>query len=159
MLDIKKICLNMQRMNKSLFPEAVLPGKAYSFWADLKLTAWALVALAVALLTRWLLHDHPGWGAPFRASLALAPLLPSLLWMRSLARWIGSMDELQRCIQLGASLFAAVGTLFAATALSLLNGQGISVPRLDHGLGWEGTFACVVALYLVGNWLFNRRFR
>jgi putative transcriptional regulator len=50
------------------------------------------------------------------------------------------MDELQRRIQLEACLLATTGTIFIVTAFSLLTSEGIRMPRLQHGLGWEGTF-------------------
>lgn len=151
--------LYTERMSKLILPEAVRPGRHYSFRADMRLNAWALIALLVVLVTRWLLQHHPDWGAPLRTVVALSPLLPSLLYVRSIARWIGGMDELQRRIQLEASLFATTGTVFLATAMSLLGGYGLlSSTRLQHGLGWEGTFAAIVLLYIVGNAIFNRRY-
>ena len=146
-------------MNKTILPEAVRPGRHYSFRSDLKLNAWAFVAVAIAALARWLLHHHE-WGRFLQAAVALAPLLPSLLYVQSIARWIGGMDELQRRIQLEACLFATTGTVFIATALSLL--QGVSViasARLQHGLGWEGTFGVLILLYVVANFIINHRYR
>lgn len=146
-------------MNKTIFPEAVRPGRHYSFRSDLKLNAWAFVAVAIAALARWLLQHHHEWGRTLQALVALTPLLPSLLYVRSVARWIGGMDELQRRIQLEACLFATTGTVFVATALSLLDGIGIAPYRLQHGLGWEGTFAVLILLYVVANILINSRYR
>ena len=126
----------------------------------MKLNAWALVAVLASGLARWLLHHYPDWDPLLRAAVVLAPLLPSLLYVRSIARWIRGMDELQRRIQLEACLFATTGTVFLTTALSLLQeaGLGASV-RLRHGLGWEGTFGAVILLYVLGNVIFNRRYR
>jgi len=86
--------------------------------------------------------------------------MPSLLYLLSMARWIGGMDELQRRLQLEACLFATTGTVFVATGLSLLGGLGVlSSVRLQHGLGWEGTFAVVILLYILGSVVVNRRYR
>lgn len=146
--------------NKPIFPESVQPGKHYSFRADLKLNAWAFVAVAFAIVSRILLHQNHEWGVSLRAVVALSPLLPSLLYVWSVARWIRGMDELQRRIQLEACLFATIGTIFITTALSLLaNVGGINMPRLQHGLGWEGTFASVIFLYILGNIIVNRRYK
>jgi len=41
----------------------------------------------------------------------------------------------------------------------LLNSFGSRLPRLQNGLGWEGTFASVVLLYILGNVICNRRYR
>lgn len=152
--------LYILRMNKLILPEAVRPGRHYSFRADMRLNAWALVAVLAAFVARWLLQHHSDWGASVRTVVALSPLLPSLLYVRSIARWIGGMDELQRRIQLEASLFATTATVFLATALSLLESCGVlSSTRLQHGLGVEGTLAAIVLLYIVGNTIFNRRYR
>ncbi len=146
-------------MNKSILPESVQPGKNYSFRADMKLNVWAFVAVALAFWSRILLKQHPDWSDLLRAAAALSPLLPSLLYVRAVANWIRGMDELQRRIQLEACLFATVGTIFITTALDLLNAHGIHIPRLQAGLGWEGTFASVVFLYFLGNVVVNRRYK
>lgn len=146
-------------MHKTIFPEAVRPGRHYSFRSDLKLNAWAFVAVAMAALARWLVQHHHEWASSLQAVVALTPLLPSLLYVRSIARWIGGMDELQRRIQLEACLFATTATVFVVTAFSLLEGVGIARSRLQHGLGWEGTFGVLILLYVVGNILINRRYR
>lgn len=160
MLYITTSMLYIADMSKMIFPEAVQVGSRYSFQQDIKLNAWAFVALLMALVARWWLRSHGDWAAPLRAMIALSPLVPSLLWVRSLALWIGRMDELQRRIQLEACLFATTGTVFLVTALSLLEGHGmLAATRLQHGLGWEGTFAAIVAWYILGNVLTNRRYR
>ena len=147
-------------MNHPVLPEAVRPGRHYSLKADLRLNAWAFVAVAVAFVARWYLKDHPNGSAWLRAGVALTPLLPSLLYVRSIAGWIRGMDELQRRIQLEACLFATTGTVFVATALGLMDGAGVlATARLQHGLGWEGTFASILLLYVLGNVIFNRQYR
>jgi hypothetical protein len=147
-------------MNKPNLPETVQPGKHYSFRADMKLNIWAIVAVLLAVVSRIVLDRHQDWSTPLRAAVALSPLLPSLLYVRSVARWIRGMDELQRRIQLEACLFAMIGTAFITTALSMLEGVGgIHISRLQHGLGWEGTFASVMLLYILGNLIVNRRFK
>lgn len=160
MFDKKTSMLYSSPMNKTVFPEAVRPGKHYSFRCDMKLNAWALVAVAVAACARWLLQRHHEWGGLVQAAVALTPLVPSLLYVRSIARWIGGMDELQRRIQLEACLFATTGTVFLATAVSLLESAGVlEWSRLRHGLGWEGMFGAVILLYVTGNFLINRRYQ
>src|SRR5438874_9585672 len=142
---------------RPILPESVRPGKHYSLQADMKLNAWALVAVLVSILARSLLQHHPDWGAPLQSVVALTPLLPSLLYLRSIARWIGGMDELQRRIQLQSCLFATIGTIFITTTVSLLCEAGVihsSRLRSGYGLGWEGTFAIILVLYLVGKTIF-----
>ena len=125
----------------------------------MKLNAWAFVAVALAFASRIILKQHPDWSDPLRAVMALSPLLPSLLYVRSITKWIRGMDELQRRIQLEACLFATVGTIFITTAFDLLKAEGVYLPRLQAGLGWEGTFALVVFFYFLGNVVINRRYR
>jgi len=145
--------------SKSILPESAQPERHYSFQADMKLNVWAFVAVALAFWSRILLKHHPEWNDPLRAAVALSPLLPSLLYVRSVAKWIRGMDELQRRIQLEACLFATVGAIFVVTAFDLLKAHGIQIPRLHAGLGWEGTFACVVVFYFLGSVIINRRYK
>lgn len=147
-------------MNTTIFPEAVRPGRHYSFRSDVKLNAWAFVAVAVAALARWLLQHHQDWGRLLQAAIALTPLVPSLLYVQSIARWIGGMDELQRRIQLQACLLATTGTVFITTALSLLSSVSVlQSQNLRHGLGWEGTFGVTILFYVLANIVVNRRYR
>jgi len=142
------------------FPESVRPGKHYSLAADLKLNAWALIAVAVSIAVRGLLKHYPGWSTPVQSLVALGPIFPSLLYLRSIARWIGGMDELQRNIQVEACLIATTATVFLRTSLDLLESAGpLQWTRLGHGLGWEGTFAAIILFYIFGNIIANRRYR
>lgn len=143
--------------NKSILPEWVQPGRHYSFRAEMKLNAWAFVAAALAMISRAMVNHHLDWSVAWRIVVVLSPLLPSLLYVRSISYWIRGMDELQRRIQLEACLFATVGTIFFVTAFDLLGAQGIQFPQ--RGLGWEGTFACVVFLYFLGSIIVNRRYK
>jgi hypothetical protein len=122
----------------------------------MKLNTWAFVAVFLAFVARLWLHRHAEADAVLRAIVALSPLLPSLFYVRSVAKWIRGMDELQGCLQLKACLFATIGTIFVMTAFSLLESVGI---LHGHGLGWEGGFASVVVLYIFGNVIFNRRYQ
>ena len=70
------------------------------------------------------------------------------------------MDELQRRIQLEASLFATTATVFLMTSLDLLGGvASLQSSRPRYGLGWEGAFAAIIVFYILGNVIFNRRYR
>jgi hypothetical protein len=146
--------------SKPIFPESVRIGRNYSFRADLRLNAWAFAAVVMAFGARIALHRHVGWGVPLRVMVSLSPLVPSLLYVRSIARWIHGMDELQRRIQLEACLFATTGTMFFATACNLLAMAGVlQATRIQNGLGWEGTFATLLAFFVLGNLIINRRYR
>lgn len=145
-------------MNKTTI-ESVQPGRNYSFRADMKLNAWAFAAVAMAFASRIVIRHHPDWGMWLRAAVALSPMLPGFLYVRTIARWIRGMDELQQRIQLGACLFATTGTIFVVLAYNLLVAQGIYLARLPHGLDWEDTFASVIFLYILGSAIINRRYR
>lgn len=145
-------------MNKTTV-ELVQPGRNYSFRADIKLNAWAFVAVGLAFASRIVIRHHPEWSLWLRALVALSPLLPSLFYVRSIARWIRGMDELQQRIQLGACLIATTGTIFMVLGYNLLIAQGIYLTRLPHGLDWEDTFASVMLLYIFGNTIINRRYK
>lgn len=143
-------------MSTKLLPEAVQtsPGDA------IKLSAWAGVAVVVASLSRWWLLHHTDGSVVARAVIALAPIVPSLLWMWSITRWISQLDELQRRIQSEAWFLAAVGTVLVTTALNLVASAGVlQLTRLSNGLGWEGAFAVMFLLYCVGCVITNRRYR
>jgi hypothetical protein len=142
-------------MSKNLFPEAVRtsPGEA------IKLSAWAGVAVIVSLLSRWWLAHQADWNAAVRAGIALAPMVPSLLWARCLVRWMRKLDEMQRRMQYEAWLFALAGTVFVLTALGLIQSAGVfRYGRIMHGLGWEGAFALMFLLYCLGCAICNRRY-
>lgn len=143
-------------MNKNLFPDgaSIYPGTA------LQLNAWAGVAVLVSFVVRWQLPHHPEWPPALRAALALAPLIPSVLWARSIARWMRGLDELQRRIQQEAWFFGAIGTVFLTTAVNLLETAGVlHLGRFPHGLGWEGAFAMLFFLYALGGAISNRRYQ
>jgi hypothetical protein len=159
MLDtVARMLYSGGTMNKTTV-ESVQLGKNYSFRADVRLNAWAFVAAALAFASRIIIRHHPEWGMWLRGMIALSPLLPSLLYVGSIARWIQGMDELQQRIQLGACLLATTGTIFIVLAYNVLVAQGIYLPRLPHGLDWEDTFASVILLYIFGNFIINRRYK
>jgi hypothetical protein len=147
-------------MNRPILPESVQPGRHYSFREDMKLNAWAFVAVVVAVSSRIAVHRGGEWGASLRGLVALSPLLPSLLYVRSIARWIRGMDELQRRIQLEACLFATTATIFVITALNLVSRSGVpQATKIQNGFGWEGMFASVIAFFALGTFMINRRYR
>jgi hypothetical protein len=131
----------------------------YSLRKDMKLNAWLGVAVALYVIARLLAKWHPEWSAEIRAAIALAPLVPGLLYVRSWMRFIGGLDELQRRIQLEAWLFAVTGTVLIGIAISTLNTSGIQLGGLEHGLGMGGAFIVAFALWLVGSAIANCRYK
>jgi hypothetical protein len=131
----------------------------YSCKKDLKLNAWLAVATAIYLLDRVLSVRHPDWSVAARAALAVAPLVPGLLYIRSWMRFISGLDELQRGIQLEAWLFAVMGTVLIGTAVSALNQSGVHLGGLGQGLGVGSAFMLTFFFWFVGSALAGRRFK
>jgi hypothetical protein len=131
----------------------------YSFKKDLRLNAWMIVAAAVYVAILELLKRHPEWSPITRGLLALTPIIPGVLYVRTCLRFIRGMDELQRRIQTEAWLFAALGSLIIGTIINTLNANGVTFGRLTHGLSLGGAFALTFALWLVGTAIANRRYK
>ncbi len=132
---------------------------SYSLKKDMKLNRWLAVATAVYVVDLLLVKWHPEWSAPMRAALALAPLVPGLLYVRACMRFVSGLDELQRRIQLEAWLFSAMGTVLVAIAISTLNASGIHLGGLEHGMGMGLAFMVSFVLWLVGSAIANCRFK
>lgn len=146
-------------MEKPNLMESVEPCSGqYSLRSDLRLNAWLGVAMLVYLPGLFLLKQHPEWNQLLRGSVALAPLVPGLLYLRSCVRFIRGLDELQRRVQLDAFLFAALGTLIVEAALSTLSAQEIQLGAFSHGLGMVGTFTSMFILWVVGTRIANCRY-
>ena len=174
--------------NKPNIPdEVMLDWKNYSFWADMKVNLWLFVAMLTGAASAFLFHTNPpygpshhcyyqDWPLMLRAVVELFPLLASLLWARSMARWIRGMDELHRRITLEACLFAVIGTLLVVTAWHRLDKAGVleavfrpPSPPLEH---WDfrqfahldlNQFVLTIVLlwffYFLGHSIFNRRYK
>ena len=99
----------------------------YSLRKDLRLNAWLLVATVVYVAMLLLLKRNPEWSPLTRGLLMLTPLVPGLLYLRSWIRLVRGMDELQRRIQMEASLFAALGTVIIGVVLNTLNASGVNL--------------------------------
>jgi hypothetical protein len=131
----------------------------YSFRKDLKLNAWLAVTVATYIGSLLMAKWNPEESTTMRATIALAPLLPGLLYIRSWARFINGLDELQRRIQLEAWAFAAIGTVLTCLAIDTLNESGVHLGVLEHGLGMGQAFFVAFPLWLVGSAVASRRFK
>lgn len=150
----------MPSVNKPNTFESLEPfSRQYSLRTDLKLNAWLLVAMVVGGVAGYLLRGHAEWSGPVRASLALAPVVPGLLYVWHCARFVRGMDELQRRIQLESALFAVFGTLLIGIVINVLNANGVAVPGLPHGLELGSAFFLLFFLWLVGIGLNNCRYQ
>lgn len=139
------------KTNTATLPDAV----QMSYRDALKLNAWAPVAVLAAFVSRLLLRDPDLTGLP-RLMVTLLPLLPGLLYVYAIWRWMCGLDEMQRRIQFEAVSFAALAMLFLALTLDLLQLAGF-VPNLHFG--WEGYFAFTFFLWTAGLAFANRRYR
>jgi len=137
--------------------------KEYSFRTDLKVNGWGYVAMVISFAGDVLLPRHKDWPVILRAIIALAPIVPALLWGRIFARWIRGMDELHRRITLEVCLLATTATLFLFTALHPLDKAGVfQALGLHAGLDlqtWWGTSWLMVCFYILGSKILNRRYR
>jgi hypothetical protein len=150
-------------MNKSNTPntiESVLPlSGQYSCKKDLRLNAWFVVAASFYVISLSLVLHHPEWSVPLKSGVALAPLVPGMLYVRSCVRFIRGLDELQRRIQLEAWLFAALGVVFVEMAINILNENGVPLRIFRQGLGLGTTFILMFALWIIGSAIANRRYK
>ena len=147
-------------MEKPNLMESVQPCSGqYSVKTDLRLNAWLAVASVVWIVDLALLKKHPEWNPLLRGVLALAPLLPGLLYVRSCMRFIRGLDELQRRVQSEAVVFAAMGTVIAGMAVNTLNTHEVPLGVLKHGLGIGETFILMFVLWLVGGAVANCRYK
>ncbi|HEY5551846.1 MAG TPA: hypothetical protein VIK52_08155 [Opitutaceae bacterium] len=138
-------------MEKPNMMESVEPcSDQYSFKTDLRLNAWLAVAVVVYLATLWLNSRHPDWSPLVRGLIALTPLVPGLLYIRSWVRFIRECDELQRRIQSEAFLFASIGTVIVGAAIGALNTHGVPTAMFTHSLGIGGSFMSMLCLWSVG---------
>ena len=124
--------------------------------AAFKLNAWAGVAVLAAFVSRLLLKNSPELVGVPRMAAALLPLLPGLLYVRALWRWMLGLDELQRRLQLEAVCLATLAMLLLALMADLLRGAGFV---LWLNFGWEGYFAFTFFLYALGLARASRRYR
>lgn len=147
-------------MEKPNVMESVQPCSGqYSLKADLRLNAWLAVAGVVWVADLALLKNHPEWSPLLRGVLALAPLIPGLLYIRSCMRFVRGLDELQRRIQLEALIFAAMGTVIAGIGINTLNAHEVPLGFLKHGLGIGDSFILMFVLWLVGGAIANCRYK
>ena len=96
-----------------------------------------------------------------RAIIALCPLLPALLYVRSLKLWLRGMDELDRQITLKVLLFAISATLYLDMGLAPLREWDLirSEWWLRNWHSWSLQAVPLTGFYLLGTRIFNRRYK
>ncbi|MBW7894719.1 MAG: hypothetical protein H3C27_06355 [Opitutaceae bacterium] len=138
---------------------AVTSRDLYSLKKDLLQSFWFVVAGAVTVYSHVLLEKSAEGGPVLKWLLALSPFAPLFLYVRTVLRAIRAMDELQRRIQMEAWLFAAIGTLFATTAVNVLHENRLLTMLFQPGLGLPGTAVVMFLLLLLGGFMANRRYQ
>jgi hypothetical protein len=89
----------------------------------------------------------------------LVPLLPGILYLRTLLKSFWQMDELQRRIQIEGFGFALVGTLVVMTAVNIFKAEGIALLNYPQGLGIGGVYLTMFILWSVGVSISTFRYR
>lgn len=120
---------------------------------------WLAAATIVYLISLWLLKHHGDWSPGARVAIALTPLLPGILYLRTLLKSFWQMDELQRRIQIEALGFALVGTLVVMTAINIFKAEGIQLLSYPQGLGIGGVYMTMFILWSIGVSISTFRYR
>jgi hypothetical protein len=151
--------------NKPNLPGEVDPRtKEFSIRAQWRVNHWAFAAILLSVAGDLLAHCHKDandWPVALRFIISLCPLLPALLYVGSLRRWLRGMDELDLEITLKVCLFAISATLYLDMALHPLAEWG--VVRSNWWLvNWHSWWLQAVPLtcfYLLGTKIFTRRYK
>ena len=138
-------------------------------WTDWKVNGWLFLATIVSGLSDIMFpHEVEQWPIALRTLIALIPFLALLLWVRSLARWIGGMDELHRRITLAATLLSVSATFFFVVLWHRLERAGVFQAIFPAGkfsdASWDiGTvghvFLLMTFFFFAGYRIFNRRYQ
>ena len=120
---------------------------------------WLAAATFAYLISLWLLKHHANWSPGARVAITLAPLLPGILYLRTLLKSFWQMDELQRRIQIEALGFALVGTLVVMTAMNIFTAEGIRLVNYPQGLGIGGVYLTMFVLWSIGVSISTFRYR
>ena len=112
--------------NEPSLPEEIGLGKFYSWRSSLKAGAgWMILVFLTDLPGGYFTQQHGDWPLAVRALLAALPVVATLLYVRSVARWIRHMDELHRGVAVESFLWALVAYLSLNMAWYLLGRAGV----------------------------------
>jgi len=151
--------------NKPNLPGEVDPRtRDFSIRAQWRVNHWAFAGILLSVAGDLLVHcqkDSNDWPLALRASIALCPLLPALLYVLSLWRWLRGMDELDRQITLKVLLFAISATLYLDMALHPLREWGVIQSEwwLPNWRSWWLQAVPLTFFYMLGTMIFNRRYK
>jgi hypothetical protein len=92
----------------------------------------SLIAYVILLIASLVALNQWGDGLPDvgRIAIALLPVVPVLFGMWALMRWIGSLDEMQRRIQLEAFAFSLGMTGIVTFTLGFVSNAGVPSPDM-----------------------------
>jgi hypothetical protein len=113
----------------------------------------ALAVYGVMLIGSIQLLTHMDVARPWRALIALSPILPAAATAWVVLRELRRMDELQRRIQLEALGFSFAGTAILTFSYGFL--EGLGYPRLSMFTVWP----LLAVLWIVGLVLARRRYQ
>lgn len=132
--------------------------RSYSYWTSASFVeqlVWG-VGSGLAVVCCGLVLGRAQVGVPWRVCIAALPLIPSLFYIRAVARWIRGLDEMQRLIQLQAMGFTLSALILTAVLCSLLQRGGM----LAHWKWeWESLFVTTMCWYALGGFLARRRYQ
>lgn len=151
-------------------PDQVWIGrKEYSWRMDWAVNGWLLVAALISGAADIVFPQYvSAWPLALRGGIAVVPFIAIGLWIRSLTRWIGGMDELHRRVTSSAILFAVSATFGFIMLWHRLDAAGVF--RSAFGSGRSGhaswdiatvghAFLLLTLFYAIGYSRFNRRYR
>jgi hypothetical protein len=105
---------------------------------------WALTALAVDVVAKWVVAADPALPTMAQQALMLGPLVPLLGFVGALVRAVRHMDELQQRICLESVFIAFVASLTLIFVFTGLGESGMWQPR------WEMIGTAMMALWAGG---------
>jgi len=151
--------------NKPNLPDEVDPRKKhFSLRAQWKVNHWAYAGILLSFAGDLLVfcrEDAKAWPVAVRTIIALCPVLPALLWLRSFGQWLRNMDELDRRITFQVCLFAVSATFYLDLALQPLRAWDV-IQNEWLLLHWHSLWVQSVVLsclYMLGTTIFNRRYQ
>ncbi len=114
-----------------------------------------VVAALTYVGTTYLVSHNAELGVGWTTVLRLMPLAPLALWIRSMARFFGRLDELQRNLQIKVWLFASIGALAVVALVNMLILNGFDLKPV----GIVPIVSLVIVLWVAGSFIAVRRFR
>jgi hypothetical protein len=165
LLDIMTSILYIIVMNNKLnIPEEVDPRtRDFSIAAQWRVNHWAFLAIGLSVAGDLLARRQGSLDLPAaaRAIIAISPLLPAILYIGSLKRWLDGMDELHRQIIMRVCLFAVAATFYLDMSVYSLREWGL-LPDVLSPVTWRSWWMQAIPLtifYMLGTIIFNRRYK